>query len=197
MEVYINGEKTEASIENEKTVGEVLQSFALEFETNKARVICIKLNEEQITSEDFESVSEKTLTHNEKFELDVVTEDAVKDSFHILSDKLVCVAEATEQVPSLFINGKGSDANDTIKKIADVIDQFCHLATLASLFPESFGSVKINNLSFNEFFNDFSPILSDFEKSLESQDTVLSGDLCEYEICPRLHEMAKALSSIK
>ncbi len=50
-------------------------------------------------------------------------------------------------------------------------------------------------MQFNEFFADFSPILIDFEQALQNNDTVLIGDLSEYEICPRLKAISEALNN--
>lgn len=194
MEIFINGNQIDASIENEKTIGDVLKSFAQECENNKAAVIGIKVDGKQITAELFDDESSKPLCENTKFEFDVVTESAVADSSSSFVQELLSLSEEIAQVPSFFMNGKSKEANDCIKKLADAIDQFCHLAALASLFPEKFNTSKIGDKNFTEFFSDFSPILNDFENALASNDTVLTGDLCEYEICPRLSDMAQCLA---
>ncbi|MCQ2598408.1 MAG: hypothetical protein MJ181_11250 [Treponema sp.] len=194
MDFYINGEKIDVSIESEKTVGDVLHSFAQECENNKAAVVGIKVNGKVIAVDHFEEAAKAALSGNEKFEFEVVTEPALRESFSRFSEELNVLADEIEQVPSLFISGKSSEANNSIKKLADAIDQFCHLAALASLFPETFNTAKIGDKNFTEFFEDFSPILTDFENALATNDTVLTGDLCEYEICPRLHDMANALA---
>ena len=61
---------------------------------------------------------------------------------------------------------------------------------------EDFKDTKINGMAFSDFFSDFSPILLDFEQALQNNDTVLIGDLSEYEICPRLKEISKTLKEI-
>jgi hypothetical protein len=45
----------------------------------------------------------------------------------------------------------------------------------------------------SDFFADLTPVLSEFEEALKANDTVLVGDLAEYEICPRLKLASKAL----
>ena len=52
------------------------------------------------------------------------------------------------------------------------------------------------NKTVGDFFQDFMPILSDFEQAVESGDTVLIGDLAEYEISPRLSAIAKTLNTL-
>ena len=51
-------------------------------------------------------------------------------------------------------------------------------------------------MNFNDFFKEFSPVLLDYEQALQSNDTVLIGDLSEYEICPRLQAISEALKNI-
>lgn len=98
-----------------------------------------------------------------------------------------------ENVPTLLQNNNNKEVADSITKLADNIDLFSHVAALASLFPNSFKNLKIDDKSLTVFFNDFSPILLDYENALKSNDSVLIGDLSEYEICPRLKSISQAL----
>ena len=50
---YINGDKVEVQLENEKTVGDVLHSFELTCEENNAAVIGITVDGKAITAESF------------------------------------------------------------------------------------------------------------------------------------------------
>ena len=196
MEFYINGEKIDVTLENENTIGDVLQSFAKTCDENKAAVIGIQVNGTKITADLFDGEAEKPLEKDTKFEFDVVTEDSIKESFGALAGFFDTLSEEVADVPNKFINGKISEANEAIKKLADSIDQFCHIAALASLFPETFTNTKIADKTFNDFFADFSPILSDFEAALQNEDNVLVGDLCEYEICPRLKDISNSLKKM-
>lgn len=196
MEFYINGNLTDVTLEEEKTVGDVLTSFARTCDENRAAVTGIVVNGKQITADIFDEEAKADLTSDTKFEFDVITENAVKESFEKLSELFNSLSTEMEEIPSLFMNGKGSSAHESIKRLADSIDQFCHIAALASLFPETFTNTKIADKSFSDFFEEFSPVLADFEGALQANDTVLVGDLCEYEICPRLREISKSLSRI-
>lgn len=195
IEFYINGQQIEVQIEDEQTIGDVLKSFESTCEENDAAVIGIKVDGKQITAELFDEEASKPLTKNTKFEFSIVTINEIKDAFIKLSELFEQLSVQMEGVPVALQSGKNKEVSASIKSLADSIDQFCHIATLASLFPETFSadSVKIN---FNEFFADFSPILKDFEDALQNNDTVMLGDLSEYEICPRLKEISAALKTI-
>ena len=105
------------------------------------------------------------------------------------------VSEELKQIPVKFQAGKDNEANSIITSLADLIDNICHTASLSALFPQKFGKIKIEGKTFVEFFADLSPVLKDFEQAIESKDTVLLGDLAEYEISPRLDSLADALEA--
>ena len=196
IEFYINGQKIDVQIEDEETIGDVLHSFELTCEENKAAVIGILVDGKQITADIFDEESVKPLEKNTKFEFSIVTENDIKASYTKLSEFFNELANQMEEVPVELQNGKNLEVSQSIKNVADSIEQFCHIATLASLFPETFTNTSINGMSFQELFNDFSPILADFEEALKNNDQVMIGDLSEYEICPRLQAISQALKTM-
>ena len=196
IEFYINGQQVDVQIEDEQTIGDVLRSFEETCEENKAAVIGISVDGKQITADIFDEEAQKTLGKDTKFEFSIVSENDIKASFVKLSELFAELAAQMEEVPVALQSGRNLEVSESIKKLADSIDQFCHIATLASLFPDTFKATSVNGLNFKEFFADFSPILKDFEDALQNNDTVMLGDLSEYEICPRLKDISKALQNL-
>ena len=196
IEFFINGQDVEVQLEGEQTVGDVLHSFEQTCEDNQAAVIGITINGKNITAETFDEESVKPLDKNMKFEFSVVTQNDIKNSFSKLSELFENLAAQMQNVPMALQNNKNIEVSESIKKLADSIDQFCHIATLATLFPEIIANTNINGIDFKEFFQEFSPILKDFEEALQNDDTVMLGDLSEYEICPRLKDISNALKEI-
>ena len=196
VDFYINGQKVDVQIEDEQTVGDVLKSFESTCEENNAAVIGISVDGKQITADLFDEEAVKPLSENTKFEFSIVTINEIKASFAKLSELFNELANQMEEVPVALQSGKNLEVSESIKKLADSIDQFCHIATLASLFPETFTNTTMNGMNFKDFFADFSPILKDFEDALQNNDTVMLGDLSEYEICPRLKEISAALQNM-
>ncbi|MCR4734273.1 MAG: hypothetical protein K5829_04630 [Treponema sp.] len=196
IKVYINGQEVDVQLENEKTIGDVLNSFEQTCEANKAAVIGITINGKKITADIFDEEAAKELTEDCTFDFSVVTEQSIKDSFSTLSTLFDQLSKKMEEIPVELQNGKNSQAIESIKNLADSIDEFCHIAALASLFPETFTNTNIDGKNFKDFFADFSQILLDYEQALQSNDTVLLGDLSEYEICPRLASISEALKNM-
>lgn len=196
IEFYINGQQVDVQLEDEQSIADVLKSFEKTCEENEAAVIGITVNGKQITAELFDEESAKPLEKNTKFEFSIVTKNDIKESFSKLSELFAELASQMENVPVALQSGKNLEVSESIKKLADSIEQFCHIATLASLFPDTFTPEKLNGINFKEFFSEFSPILKDFEDALQNNDTVMLGDLSEYEICPRLKEISKSLQTL-
>ncbi len=196
IEFYINGQQVDVQIEDEQTIGDVLKSFESTCEENNAAVIGITVDGKQITADIFDEEAAKPLGQNTKFEFSIVTVNDIKASFAKLSELFNELAVQMEGVPVALQSGKNLEVSESIKKLADSIDQFCHIATLASLFPETFTNESMNGANFKEFFAEFSQILKDFEDALQNNDTVMIGDLSEYEICPRLKDISKALKEM-
>lgn len=196
MEIHINGEKIDARIEDEKTVGDILKAFEIDCQKQDAAVVGILIDGKKITAENFDEEAKRELSGNEKFEFDVVTKNSLKEEFKGLSIVFRELSKKMENVPLALQTGKDNEANGDIKILANAVEDFCHTATFASLFEE-FSLIRVEEKPLSEFFADFSPILEDFEEALKTGDTVGIGDLAEYEICPRLKSLADALEEIK
>jgi hypothetical protein len=196
IQFYINGQSVDVQLEDEQTIGDVLKSFEKTCEENNAAVIGITVDGKQITAEIFDDEASKPLGKDTKFEFSIVTINDIKESFEKLSALFNELALQMEGVPVALQSGKNLEVSESIKKLADSIDHFCHIATLASLFPETFNTESLNGINLKNFFADFSPILKDFEEALQNNDTVMLGDLSEYEICPRLKDIANALKKM-
>ena len=193
MELLVNNEKIDVSLESEKTVGDVLKAFEAECAKNNATTVAICVDGKKVEAADFDAVSQKELEQNTKIELTIVSVSEIDNALKMSASDFTGLAKELENVAVLIQSGKDKDVSRLIKKTADYIDNFCHIVTYASLFPEEYGKISIDGKSVSDFFADFSPILQEFEGALQSKDTVLTGDLAEYELAPRIKAIADAI----
>ena len=100
------------------------------------------------------------------------------------------------EIPAAMQSGRSSDVHKIIISLADKIEAFCRTSSFASLFEE-YAKIKVEDRALGEFFNDFLPILSDFESALKTSDTVGIQDIAEYEIKPRLDSLTETLEGLK
>lgn len=196
MEFYVNNEKLDIILENEKTVGDVLKSFEAECEKNNATTISITLNGKNIGAEEFDAIFDEPLTDTTKLELTIITKDDILASFNNQLTDCQELSDSFLEFPVKLQSGKDKEATVMISKLADFIEKFCHTATLSALFADIYTKLTIDGKNVNEFFQEFSQILNDFEQAIASKDTVLMGDLAEYEISPRLQALATTIGNI-
>ena len=193
MELYVNDEKIDVELENEQTVGDVLKAFEAECAKTNATTVSICVDGKSVTAEEFDTVAARPLESDTKIALGVISQQAVEEAFKEQKNQCLKISEELKLLPAKFQSGKDREANCIITALADLIDSICHTASLSALFPQKFGTVTIDGKNFAGFFADFSPVLKDFEQAIDSKDTVLLGDLAEYEISPRLESLAAAL----
>lgn len=196
MEFYVNGEKIDIQLENEKTVGDVLKSFEEEFAKNNATTVNIILNGKNVDADHFDDECKKPLEDNTKLELSVISLSDIQNSFKAEAEECSDLAKKMLEIPEKLQAGKDKEASKMITLLTDFIENFCHTASLSALFPENYKDIKIDEKNLKDFFADFTQILSDFEQAISSKDTVLIGDLAEYEISPRLVAIADSIKDL-
>lgn len=196
MKLIINGQDADITLENEKTVGEVLKAFEEEAFKNKASTIGIKVDGKTILAEDFDKTCSLELKENTLIELDVISENEIKQSFIHCTSLFEKLTEELSNVSVYLQSGKDKEAHAIIANLADAIDFFCRTATFSALFPETYKAITIDDKEMGEFFKDFAPLLEEFKQALENNDTVTTGDIAEYEIAPRLKKISQSVNSM-
>lgn len=196
MDFFVNGEKLDITLQDEKTIGDVLKAFEISCQENHLATIGVSIDDKNIPAEDFESILNLPIEQTSKIDVSVIAEVAIKDNLKQIGNEFSSLIEPLKNIPVEMQSGKDSVAKQTIIKLSDVMNLFCSLLTWSSLFPETFGALKVDNENISEFLSNFSQILNDFKDALENSDSVLIGDLAEYEICPRLESIAKSLGEL-
>ena len=111
-----------------------------------------------------------------------------KEALKILSGALgVCIDEVSE-ISILLQTGKDRQAMDTIVRFSELSQNLVRL--VSSIYPEN------SNKDLETFYQDLNGILSELLEAFESKDSVLIGDLMEYEIAPRLERLRTILQEL-
>lgn len=194
MNFYVNGNKLDITLENEKTVGDVLKSFEEEAEKNDATTVSIELNGNVIDAEKLDEAFSQELSESTDLRLQVISKNDITQNFAINAENFMKISKGLQNISVLLQSGKEKDANEIIENLANEIDRFCHTATLSALFPDTYRKIIIDGNDLGTFFGEFTPIFKDFKDAMEAKDTVTVADLAEYEISPRLEQIAKAIA---
>lgn len=193
MDFFVNGEKLDITLDKEKTVGDFFASFEKIAAENNGTTVEIAIDGKNIPASDFESACKKELSETKKIELSVVFLENVKAALKEISVESKKISEQIKEVPVKLQAGNDKDANAIIANFSSLIESLCQAATYASLFQGVYNSISVDGKNLSEFFAELQPILRDFEEALQNNDSVLVGDLCEYEISERLQNLSSAL----
>ena len=197
MQLKVHGENVDITLEGEKTVGEILKSFEAEASKNEATTTNIILNGKEVAADEFEKILGEPILDDTSIDLTVVSRTALVRNFKESGKKLEGIQAELGSVSTLLQSGKDAQVGKIITALADEISNFLHIARLSSLFPEFYNSLEAGGKDIGQFLEDFMPFLKDFEEALGSKDTVTVGDIAEYEISPRLQQMAEAVAGLK
>jgi hypothetical protein len=187
MNIEINGERLDAQIDTEKTLGDVLVALEAELSAVGAAIIGVEVNGDAV--QDIEAAAQKPLTEVTRVNVRAVTADELKAVLMAEKPELEDIAGSLENLSVLLQSGKQKEADDLIQKTTEKIQDILALVKFTALFPDKFGALQ-------DFFRGFTPLLGDFCRAIEDQDIVGMGDLGEYEIKPRLDTLASLLGNL-
>jgi hypothetical protein len=104
-----------------------------------------------------------------------------------------CRADAV-QVAVLLQTGRDREAMDVIIRFSELFQSLARV--LHSLAATEGNLPSVGGKSQEEFFREMNGFLSELVEAFVAQDSVLIGDLMEYEVAPRLEELRAALEEI-
>jgi hypothetical protein len=104
-------------------------------------------------------------------------------------------AKHLEDLPLDLQTGKDSRAVETIQLFSGINEKLFRIIAVLEQQGINFEAVNVENQSFTTFFKDFNIALDELLSAYESKDSVLVGDLAEYELAPRLRLFYAAINN--
>ena len=194
MEIFINGTKADITLENEKTVEDILKGIETECEKIDATIIGVSIDGVEIDAEELTNRFSDSIDAISYLSITTICKEDIVFYFKSINEDLTDLEKNLTEIPVLLQSGKEKDAAEIVQDFANAFDNFCKAVTLSSLFVDYFANTKEKAQKISDFLEDFAPILSDFENAFKDKDTVLIGDLSEYEIAPRISQMKEFCS---
>jgi len=111
-----------------------------------------------------------------------------KAALKTLSGALAVCIEDVSEISILLQTGRDRQAMDTIVRFSDLSQSLVRL--VASIFPEN------SNKDLESFYHELNGVLSELLEAFDAKDSVLIGDLMEYEIAPRLERLRSILQEL-
>jgi len=89
--------------------------------------------------------------------------------------------------------GKDARAAETIRAFSGVAEKIFRIFNTLKLAGFPVGEITVENASITTYITEFGTALRELLAAYEQHDTVLVGDLAEYEMAPRLHRLHAAI----
>lgn len=106
------------------------------------------------------------------------------------AEDLSASVDELSEVSIMLQTGRDADAMQAIVRFTELSAKLVRLYPLLKFAGHvDFDSIHVNDLSFADFYGEFNGVLSDLIDAFAASDTVLIGDLLEYEIAPRLEKL--------
>jgi len=106
------------------------------------------------------------------------------------------IARRLEELPLDMQTGKDQRAAETIQIFSGMGEKLFRIFFILKSEGLSFKDFTIDGLSAKTFVEGFSSTLKELSSAYESRDTVLAGDIAEYELAPRLLKLFSAMKNI-
>ena len=110
---------------------------------------------------------------------------------------LKTTGEELNDISVLLQTGKDREALGSVIKFSELNQKTLRLYPI--LKNEGFIDIEqlqIEEMSFSGFYNDFNEILNELLEAFTANDSVLIGDLLEYEVAPRLEKLIAVLENV-
>ncbi len=103
-------------------------------------------------------------------------------------------AKRLEDLPLDLQTGKDLRAAETIQLFSGITEKLFRIISMLELQGTHLESIKVEDQPFKNFVEEFSTALQELISAYGSKDSVLVGDLAEYELAPRLRTFYKSIN---
>ncbi|EEV21455.1 hypothetical protein TREVI0001_0653 [Treponema vincentii ATCC 35580] len=195
MVIKINGEELSYTLENEKTLGEVLGSIEEACCREHETIVQISVDGKGLTSQELDLLFTQPVDTDITIELSTFSGAEIRNYMKGLMKELSGYAEEFEQIPVYMQTGKDVQVLNLLGIFSEKLNEL-YRSLLLSDVTELPIDIQIEEKSIHEYQKDITALLHDIVSSIEEKDIIQVGDLAEYELAPLVKTLINGVSSI-
>lgn len=195
MIIKINGEELSYTLENEKTLGEVLGSIEEACCREHETIVQISVDGKELTSQELDLLFTQPVDTDITIELSTFSGAEIRNYMKGLMKELPGYAEEFEQIPVYMQTGKDVQVLNLLGTFSEKLNEL-YRSLLLSDVTELPIDIQIEEKSIHEYQKDITALLHDIVSSIEEKDIIQVGDLAEYELAPLVKTLINGVSSI-
>lgn len=197
MEIRINGEQIDFQLESEKNIGDILGSVESECEKSGMTITGIRVDGIEIPADSLDGLFLRDIGSVSAMDLTTISGKDVERLLRDLGTRFSVSVSLLQEVPVLLQTGKDLQVLEYIHRFSSDLQnlyQLLPLLSIAGIRSETAGS---GSTDLEAYPSELAPILGQLLAALEAKDTVLVGDLSEYELAPRIEKLGAALAAVR
>jgi len=194
MIIKINGEELSYTLENEKTLGEVLggieEACCREHET----IVQVTVDGKELTSQELDLLFKQPVDSDITIELSTFSGVEIRNYMKGLTQDLSKYADDFEQIPVYMQTGKDVQALNLLGTFSEKLNELYRSLLLSDITQLPI-DIQIEEKSIHEYQKEITALLHDIVSSIEEKDIIQVGDLAEYELAPLVKTLINGVSS--
>ena len=194
MIIKINGEELSYTLENEKTLGEVLggieEACCREHET----IVQVTVDGKELTSQELDLLFKQPVDSDITIELSTFSGAEIRNYMKGLTQDLSKYADDFEQIPVYMQTGKDVQALNLLGTFSEKLNELYRSLLLSDITQLPI-DIQIEEKSIHEYQKEITALLHDIVSSIEEKDIIQVGDLAEYELAPLVKTLVNGVSS--
>lgn len=196
MEIQINGTPVHYQVESEKTVGELLGAIESECEKSGMTITGIRADGAVVPADALDALFARGIASIERVELETVSGPEILETLRNVGSYFSDCAPLLREIPVQLQTGKDMRVMETINGFSTNLQNMYRLLPLLPLTGLDAGGPDVDGTPLAQVSGDLAPILSELLDGLKNKDTVLVGDISEYELAPRIERLGAVLQAI-
>ncbi len=197
MDIIINGEKIDFQLESEKNIGDILGSLESECEKSGMSITGIRVDGVTIPADNLDPLFLQEISSVTSMELTTISGKDIERLLHELGTRFSLCVSTLQDVPVLLQTGKDLQVLESIHRFSNDLQNLYQLLPLISITGIQTGSSGSDEANLESYPSELAPILGQLLAALETKDTILVGDLSEYELAPRIEKLGAVLSAVR
>jgi len=195
MVIKINGEELSYTLENEKTVGEVLGSIEDACCREHETIVQVAVDGKVLTSHEVDLLFKQPVDTDITIDLSTFSGTEIRNYMKALMQDLSKYADDFEQIPVYMQTGKDVQVLNLLGTFSEKLNEL-NRSLLLSDITELPIDMQIEEKSIHEYQKEITALLQNIVSSIEEKDIIQVGDLAEYELAPLVKTLINGVSSI-
>lgn len=195
MTISLNGSPITYTLENEKTIGEVLGAIESLCKQENETVIAVYVDEKELTTEELDVLFTQSVHNDHVIELRTVSGVQVCAYMQELVTLLTGYIQEFEKISVYMQTNEEGKVLALLQQFSEKLNELyrCFLLFDITGIPVD---ILIEGRQVHEYQKDIAAFLQDIISAIEENDIIQVGDIAEYELSPLVKTLLNGVSYI-